>query len=607
MNRTGAVLGHAIRAVAAIAILAIRPAAADSTATLVVNGRPLAEAPGVLDDQGRLLLPAEALRSGLGLSVIEGDPGEPWTVAAFGTTLQVRPGTVAFTVDGQLRQADLAARAQGAEILVPLQMLQAAFELGASEHREGEAACWVLQTARAELRDVRQGAHRDRARLVIDVDRPTGFSWWQEGALLVLEVPAPADQEGRPSPIRLLSFSDPLVSQVRQGPAAGAMVRLEITHRSSKPPEVFSLGSPPRIVVDLLRDEADYLPPEPEVPRPPKLPRAAGVLQVRNFGTPRGATRVFVLDLDPRSDRVEVRPALAGQTIRSRAPVSLICSRHGAYAGVNGGFFSFQGPPLGMLVINGEWIKAPFGGRTVLGITEEGKLLMDRLWFKGRVHFSSLGYLSLAALNRGHAEDSSMVMYTPRWGDQVPAAEGRTRVAVDETGRVIRVQRDGSAVAVPRGGLVLSGNGGFAARLAEVQPGTVVTAELKAEPAWPDLKHAIGGGPRLVKDGKEHITARPEKFKSDVYSGARPRTAAGITAEGRLLLVAIEGGSEGDSGGMTLTELASTMIKLGARQAMNLDGGGSTTFVVEGRPINRPSDGCARSVSNALLVFARSR
>ena len=195
----------------------------------------------------------------------------------------------------------------------------------------------------------------------------------------------------------------------------------------------------------------------------------------------------------------------------------------------------------------------------------------------------------------------------PGRGDGAPAgAPGRTRLVVDRSGCVIQKTCNGEAVTIPEGGFVLSGNGRMAQGLAQVEVGTVATPDLRTRPHWPDLRHAIGGGPRLVKDGKVHITAGPERFRPDVYASIRPRTAAGITPDGRLLLVVVEGGGPGDGKGMSLEELASTMIKLGAYQAMNLDGGGSTTFVAEGRVLNLPSDGVARSVSNALLVF-RSR
>ena len=102
-----------------------------------------------------------------------------------------------------------------------------------------------------------------------------------------------------------------------------------------------------------------------------------------------------------------------------------------------------------------------------------------------------------------------------------------------------------------------------------------------------------GGG---VEDGETVIEA--------VQREVREETVLLVTV-GRLLLVAVDG--NGQRCGMSLDELAATMIKLGARDAMNLDGGGSTTFVADGRLINGPSDGSERRVSNAVLIFVTDR
>ncbi|NLG79744.1 MAG: hypothetical protein GX492_07985 [Firmicutes bacterium] len=125
-------------------------------------------------------------------------------------------------------------------------------------------------------------------------------------------------------------------------------------------------------------------------------------------------------------------------------------------------------------------------------------------------------------------------------------------------------------------------------------------------PDWRTLGvvHAIGGGPRLVKDGKVHITSGEERFKADVAVGRAPRTAAGVTSDGKLLLVAVTGRQAYHSIGVTLEELANLMIELGAKDAMNLDGGGSSTLVVRDYVMNTPSDGRERKVADAILVFS---
>ncbi|MCR4401193.1 MAG: phosphodiester glycosidase family protein [Firmicutes bacterium] len=125
-------------------------------------------------------------------------------------------------------------------------------------------------------------------------------------------------------------------------------------------------------------------------------------------------------------------------------------------------------------------------------------------------------------------------------------------------------------------------------------------------PDWRTLGvvHAVGGGPRLVKDGKVHVTSGEERFKADVAVGRAPRTAAGVTFDGKLLLVAVTGRQAHHSIGVTLEELANLMIELGAKDALNFDGGGSSTMVVREYVMNTPSDGRERTVADAILVFS---
>lgn len=576
-----------------------------SQCSVVVNGCPLDEGAGFCDDQERLLLSADALTRGLGLTVVQDSPGGPWTVRGFGRSVLVRPGNATYAVDGELRTAAACPVLREGTVAVPLEMLRDVFAIDEHVYQEYGASMHVLATPGVDVTDVRQGAHDDSVRLVLDLSAPTGFTWSNERGVLTIELPAPREEGAWSRGVRLLRFDDPLVSELRQGPTASGTVRIEVAHRSELAPAVFTLADPPRVVIDLFRLPED-IPVRPEPAPIAPLPIAAGVLETRNFATPRGPVRVYVINVDPRSDAIDVRPALAASTVHERNTVARMVAGEGAWGGVNGGFFSNQGPPLGMLVIDGEWVSEPWPGRTALGITTDGRLLMDRVSFAARIVFAGLGTQKLHAINHGHSETDTLVMYTRRWGQLVAGAQNRTRLIVDATGVVTHKVTDGAACAIPAGGYVLSGIGRMAGSMNEVPVGTALTAQLGTNPAWPDLRHAIGGGPRLVQDGRVHITAASERFRADVCASTRSRTAVGITREGRLLLVAVEAAAgNGACEGMTLEELAAAMIKLGAWQAMNLDGGGSTTFVADGRLLNSPDDGAARRVSNALLVFTR--
>ncbi|MEO8000077.1 MAG: phosphodiester glycosidase family protein, partial [Gemmatimonadaceae bacterium] len=120
----------------------------------------------------------------------------------------------------------------------------------------------------------------------------------------------------------------------------------------------------------------------------------------------------------------------------------------------------------------------------------------------------------------------------------------------------------------------------------------------------------IGGWPRILKDGVNVASeaATVEGTLSRNAEARHPRTAIGFSKDStRVFMLTIDGRSE-NSGGATLVELSALMKKLGAWQAMNFDGGGSTTMVVDGRVVNAPSDSTGeRAVGNALLLVKRGK
>ena len=116
---------------------------------------------------------------------------------------------------------------------------------------------------------------------------------------------------------------------------------------------------------------------------------------------------------------------------------------------------------------------------------------------------------------------------------------------------------------------------------------------------WPGIADTIGGNPVLIRDGRLEW----DSLSGSHYIFARhPRTGVGLTKEGQVLLVTVDGRRPRHSVGMTLVAFAKLFKSLGATWALNLDGGGSTTMVVRGRVVNKPSDGHERSVGSALLV-----
>jgi exopolysaccharide biosynthesis protein len=106
---------------------------------------------------------------------------------------------------------------------------------------------------------------------------------------------------------------------------------------------------------------------------------------------------------------------------------------------------------------------------------------------------------------------------------------------------------------------------------------------------WWKMRTAVGGGPVLVHDGKVDVTNREEQLFPDAIGEYQPRTAMGYTRDGRLIILAIQGRTPQKAAGATLQEEARIMQGLGCYEALNLDGGGSTCLLVNGKETVRPS------------------
>jgi flagellar hook assembly protein FlgD len=202
-------------------------------------------------------------------------------------------------------------------------------------------------------------------------------------------------------------------------------------------------------------------------------------------------------------------------------------------------------------------------------------------------------------------------LYTPAYGATTPTTGGvaeavltpfpSTTPNTDLVGYVSENRRGGTPI--PPGGGVLAARGTQAQRLLiEAAASQLVTIRLILRPEWRDVPEALGGGPILVRAGKPIFRAG-EDFTTYHLNRRHPRTAIGQRADGRIVMVVVDGRRPGYSAGMTNFELAQTMIRLGVVTASALDAGGSSTMAFDGQLLSRPSDtGGERMVSEAMLV-----
>lgn len=317
-----------------------------------------------------------------------------------------------------------------------------------------------------------------------------------------------------------------------------------------------------------------------------------------------GPMRVRALQLDPQHVKLEPAIATAGAKRMGLSRVSSFGQWHGAIAAVNGSFFSpANGEPQGTVVIDRQLISRTMLDRPSVWFGRSGDLA-----FRVEKPFPSV-VLEDGITLRCHglnevARRNRITVFTGHFGMRTRTVPDPSRheVAVNAGGRVVGSSAGNTEI--PSGGYVLSGQGVAAGQLRRhIGHGQQLRLDCKLPQ---EVVHALGGGPTLMQNGKVQVLARQQHFRSDVARGRSPRTAVAVTRENRYLLVTIDGRRPGYSVGATLGELAGLLRDLGAVEALNLDGGGSTTMWVRGRTLGRPSDGHERPVSTALLVLPRA-
>ncbi len=319
--------------------------------------------------------------------------------------------------------------------------------------------------------------------------------------------------------------------------------------------------------------------------------------------------RAHVLDID-LSACVAMR-ALKGATtavgrtttsdlLRSLAPADT------PIAAVNADFFLFAPPgvPVGALVVDGRLIAGPIA-RPVLAFDSQQRPYIGTLTVAATLS-GVRGRTEIATWNRPSAIVAGIV--DAAWGQPLDSLVKPTaRALVPVTGMsaarrfVVRTLPVSHSTIALGDTLLLVGPHTTTAEI-----GDTVVVETTLRPTMP--RTAVGGFPLLLRDSM--IVATVDSDGAASFRGVNPRTAAGYSMNGRrLLLVVIDGRQPGFSVGTTSRETAELLRDLGAREAVNLDGGGSTAMVVRDvtsgaiRVVNKPSDAAGeRPVANALAV-----
>jgi hypothetical protein len=365
------------------------------------------------------------------------------------------------------------------------------------------------------------------------------------------------------------------------------------------------------------RPQADWLGP------PDRL--APGVDFYRNTDTTlvasRGAIAVFLVRVDP--ERARVASVLSNGRVLDAESVADIARRHNAVVAINGGFFNrANGEPTGLLKVDGELVSDSSLTRGVVIIDSPPggpvRLDFDRLAAKMALTYDTGDGAVTVAIDGVDTtrERGKLMMYTPDYHPHSDTAPTGTEWVLD--GDPLRVQMVRAGVGrtpIPSTGVVLSYGG---TRLppdlltltvgVEVSLSTTWRSSFGVPDATLDRSHHIISGAGLLRRGGAVVTTWKEEglLDEDFTHSRHPRTIIGRDRTGTIWLGAVDGRQPDHSIGMTFEDLQRLGDRLGLTDALNLDGGGSTTMVIRGQVVNRPSDpGGGRPVADAIVVTPR--
>ena len=342
----------------------------------------------------------------------------------------------------------------------------------------------------------------------------------------------------------------------------------------------------------------------------------------RTLVDPPGPIAAYLLRLDPRP--VRLASVLSNDEVMGAETVDAIAARHRAVAAVNGGFFDVKtGEPVSLLKVAGELVSdsAAVKGAVAIQSPPRGRteLWFDQIAARLSLKFKTVGrdyVVPIDGVDTTRAR-GKLMLFTPMYHADTDTALNGTEWTLDgKPLTVIDVRPNAGHTPIPHAGAVLSFGGlELPDALAVLAPGVQVTFET----TWKTLNgltakqldraDAIVNGAGLLRlHGK--VPANWETGESLVpatfINMRHPRTLIGVDGKGFIWLAAIDGRQPDYSVGMAFPDLERLCDRLGLTDALNLDGGGSTTMVVNGKIVNKPSDAAGpRPVSDAILVSVR--
>ena len=326
--------------------------------------------------------------------------------------------------------------------------------------------------------------------------------------------------------------------------------------------------------------------------------------------TKNGWLNINIASADLSKDYIDAELLKDENDIRKLTNVKTLAEKADTYVAVNGDFFSWsstekgKGSPVGVEIKDGEKLTSYAKASTSNAVfvkTDDKHMLFDYIDTYMTVTAPNGEGTQIKHINK-YDDLDGIVMYNSKWGETSPGSHAYQVEMVVEDDTVTAINYDAGPCKIPENGYVLSFLKDRTTFLLDnFQIGDKIVFDISLQPNYENINLAMGGGTLLVKDGK---TAK----NTHNIAGLNPRTALGLDKDGKTLYLITVDGRQADSIGVSLAELSEILINNGIYNAINLDGGGSTTMVAKNTEtganevINLPSEGSLRSVINGIGI-----
>ncbi|AFY69968.1 hypothetical protein Pse7367_1680 [Thalassoporum mexicanum PCC 7367] len=480
-------------------------------------------------------------------------------------------------------------------------------QFGGQWRTEIDGSTLNIFTPDVNLQAIRRGKQEWGDRVVIDLNNRTPWQVQQQENTINLIIAA----EALPS---LLTEVDTTKGNLVEALSIQSRNKQTILRiRTTEPAEavVETLSDPERIVVDIRRDRP---PTEQNIVWATGLRHRRQIValpnpNVKSEQDPQTLDfTVTSLLVDLSQPGVNMRPIWSSPSgMFGTSTLKTMAQQWQATAAINGGFFNRDRKlPVSPIKYNHQWMAGPVLQRGVVAWNDDGSVLMDRLEFAEELTTSNQKTIKLSHLNSGYVQQG-VARYTANWGETYTTLTDNEVLIIVTGDRVtsqFQAAKAGeSKIAIPRNGYLLVAR--KSADLAtELATGTQLRGRTIISPnTFTNYAHVIGAGPLLLKNGKPVLNAKLEQFRPPFDTQGASRSAIATTGEsGKLILATIE--ASGDGKLPSLAQTAKILQQMGAVDALNLDGGGSTSIYLGGNMLNRAPDRIA-PIHNGIGVFVQ--